>query len=346
MSVVFPSLAAFVALACAGVVGRDALRRPRPERVVWFVAFLVFFVAAAAEVVGAALGWTPALARIYYLAGAVLVVGFLALGEAYLLWPSRMPALTPGLTLLVAAIAATVVWGAQVDAARLSEDGWRAIDRGPALVALAIGINAGGTLVLVGGALYSAAKSRSASRWNRKAVGCLLIAFGAILVAMGGSLTRLGRPEYLYVAMSAGIAIIFAGVVLTRPTTATARSRQRTGELVARDDEGLRFIAERLLPMDEVGIAEACRQWSAAPVVGDALGREQAHQTWALRVLLADPSRERFDRLPLVVQTQVAELYGHVWSVSRQPERVETWAEARRPLAILRPTNQAEGEAR
>lgn len=346
MSAVFPAVAAGVALACAVVVGWDALKRPRPERVVWFVAFLVFFVAAGAEVAGAALGWSPTLARVYYLAGAVLVVGLLALGEAYLLWPNRMPAATPGVALLVVAIAATVVWSAPVDAARLPEAGWHALERGRALVLLAVSINAGGTLVLVGGALYSAATFRANDGWNRRVAGCVLIALGAVLVALGGSLTRFGRPEYLYLAMSAGIAVIFAGVLLTRPARGRGRTAPRAGAAAAGDDEGLRFIAERLLPLHDEAIAEASRRWSAAPIAGDVLSREQARQTWALRVLLVEPARARFDGLPLVVQAQLADLYTHVWSETGALGRAESGAGARRPLAILRPVNDVEGEAR
>ena len=84
-------MAAVIAAICAAFVGWDALRRPRPERVIWAAAFLLFTVAAACEVIGSAIGWSPTLARVYYLTGAVLVVGVLALGELYLLLPGRMP---------------------------------------------------------------------------------------------------------------------------------------------------------------------------------------------------------------------------------------------------------------
>jgi hypothetical protein len=363
MIVAFPAAAALIALGCAAVVGWDALKRPRPERVVWFVAFLVFAVAAAAEVVGATLGWNPALARVYYLAGAVLVVGLLALGEAYLLWPARMPAVAPGIALLIVAIAATAVWSAPVDSARLPAIGWHALERGPALVALSVSINAGGTLVLVGGALYSAFRSRATAGWSRRAASCLLIAAGAILVASGGTLTRLGLPEYLYLAMSAGIAVIFAGVLLTRPTARQAGSRSflRTAMGPERHtsppsaglrrpdsqaDEGLRFIAGHLLSLDDVDVADACHRWSATPIEGDALTREQAKQTWELRVQLEEPAKDRFDRLPLVVQAQLADLYWNVWSGDLQRRSAGSGAGTRRSLAILRPANEAEGEAR
>ena len=94
--IVFPAIAAIVALCCAMFVGWDALRRPRPERAIWTVAFLVFAIAAACEVVGAAVGWSSSWRELYYLTGAVLVVGILALGEVYLLLPDHVPAIVPG----------------------------------------------------------------------------------------------------------------------------------------------------------------------------------------------------------------------------------------------------------
>src|SRR5918998_3609284 len=150
--IALPATAALLAGLCAALIGWDSLRRPSPERVTWSVAFLMFTVAAACEVIGSAVGWTPALARVYYLTGAVLVVGVLALGELYLLLPGRMPSVTPGVSLLIVAVAATAVWSAPIDSTRLPVVGWQALERGPFLVALAVTINACGTVVLVGGA--------------------------------------------------------------------------------------------------------------------------------------------------------------------------------------------------
>ena len=337
--IAFPAIACLLALACAGCVGWDAVRRPRPERVLWALAFVVFAMAAGAEVLGAILGWNPSLARIYYLTGAVLVVGILALGELYLLWPQCMPAVTPGIALLLVTVAVTAVWSAPMDAALVQIEGWQAIERGPFLMALTVTMNAGGTLVLVGGALYSAWTLRSKDDAGRRAVGCVLIALGAVTVALGGTLTRFGRPEYLYVAMALGIALIFAGVLLTRSTgvqrstgvssgiadddshhhSPRARlislpSQPGTALMPATSGEGIRFVAESLLPQEADAIADACRRWSASPVGGDTLSRDQAHQVWALRVRLPEEARSRYDQLPLPVQAQLAELYDQVWS--------------------------------
>lgn len=336
--IALPAAAAVIAAICAAVVGWDALRRPKPERVIWAGAFLLFMIAAACEVIGSATGWSPILARIYYLTGAVLVVGVLALGELYLLLPSRMPAITPGASLLIVAISATAVWSAPIASARLATAGWQALERGPFLIALAATLNAGGTVVLAGGALYSAWKLRAVGGSGRRAAGCVLIAVGTIVVASGGTLTRFGRPEYLYLPMTLGIAIIFSGVALTRqpqsPLTAPRRApliplpaRPHSVRPVTADGgEGARYVVERLLPLADAEIAETCRRWSATPLDGDAMNRVQARQVWALRLALPEDARSRFDALPVGVQAQLAELYAEVWSAGTSVVRDERGA--------------------
>jgi hypothetical protein len=333
--IALPAAATIIAAICAAIVGWDALRRPRPEHVIWAGAFLLFMVAAACEVVGAATGWNPILARVYYLTGAVLVVGVLALGELYLLLPGRMPSITPGVSLLIVAMSATAVWSAPIDSARLATAGWQALERGPFLVALAATINAGGTMVLAGGALYSAWKLRAAGGSGRRAAGCVLIAVGTVVVALGGTLTRFGRPEYLYLPMTLGIAIIFSGVALTRqpqsPPAPTRRtplvplpSRTHSVRPVSADgDKGIRYVVERILPLEDAEIAAACRRWSATPMDGDAMNRSQARQVWTLRLGLPAEARARFDALPIGVQAQLAEIYAEVWSAGTSVARDE-----------------------
>jgi hypothetical protein len=338
--IAFPLFATLVALACAAFLGRDAIERPRPERIIWALAFLVFAVAAGSEVAGSALGWSAPLTRVYYLSGAVLVVGFLALGELYLLFPNRMPAVTPGLTLLVVAVAISTVWSAPVDAASLRTHGWAAIERGPALVALAATINAGGTIVLVAGALYSWWRLRGATVTKQRALGCLLIAAGTIVVAAGGTLTRFGHREYLYFAMALGIAIIFAGVMLTRgkprarfrssgeAAIADLDGSPRRARLIplpsghaqsggmAQATPGIEFIITNLLLLQDDQLEAACRNWSASAIDGNELTRDQAKQVWALRLALPEQFRGRFDGLPMRLQAQLAELEREVWSAA------------------------------
>jgi hypothetical protein len=337
--IVLPAAAAVIALACATITVLDALRRPKPESIAWTIAFGLFAVAAAAEVIGSTVGWSLALVRVYYLAGAVLVVGILALGELYFLLPGRMPPFVPGLALLVAAIAATAVWSAPINEAKLLSEGWGALERGPLLVALAASINAGGTLILAGGAIFSAWRLREHGAARRRAVGCILIAVGTLLVAAGGTLTRLGNREYLYLAMALGITVIFSGVMLTRARLASSAltngetrmnlaladvnarrmsliALPSTADASSRHDQGIAFIASRVLPLGVEEIIATCRQWSATIPASVDLSRVQARQVWALRLALPDDIRDRFDDLPLPVQAQLAELYFDVWSGS------------------------------
>ncbi len=334
--IAFPLLAMTFSVACASVSFWDAVRRPKPERIVWTIAFIVFAVAAGSEVMGSLSGWSPSLARVYYLAGAVLVVGLLGLGELYLLFGSRMPALTPGVTLLVITLAVTLVWGAPIDESRLESAGWSAIEKGPALIALAASINILGTLVLCGGALWSAWRLRSTPASIHRALGCALIALGAIVVALGGTLTRLGQREYLYLAMTVGTATIFAGILQTRraprQNDALQSSVQESAEIVGveprltllppalvdaarsrRGADAISYIVDVLLPLDEGELEQRVREWGATVDLRPPLSRLQATRVWTLRCELPVQERTHFDQLPLHLQAQIAELYTEVW---------------------------------
>lgn len=341
--VVLPLLAMTFSLACTAVCGWDAFRRPKPERIAWTIAFLLFAVAAGSEVAGTLTGWTPTLARLFYLTGAVLVVGLLGLGELYLLFGARLPSITPGVTLLVVALAATIVWGARVDDARLVTAGWTAIEKSPVLVALAASINILGTLVLCGGALWSAWTMRSSPAMAHRAIGCALIAAGAVIVAMGGTLTRLGQREYLYIAMTVGIATIFIGILQTRHTARDApleeTTRQAKDEMPepeprltllrspfydsargTRGGEAARYILDVILPLDAAEMQQLALDWGATVDIRPPLTRLQATRVWRLRRDLPVKDQPRWDRLPLGLQAQIAELYAEVWSESAAGE--------------------------
>jgi hypothetical protein len=64
--------------------------------------------------------------------------------------------------------------------------------------------------------MHSALVFKRRGIMRNRMVGCLLIAAGTLAVASGGTLTRLGSHQYLYVAMSLGIALIFAGYTRAR----------------------------------------------------------------------------------------------------------------------------------
>jgi len=225
--IAFPVLSSILSLLCAGVLARDARRRPRPDKVIWAIAFLMFALAAGGDAAGRSLGWAPWLARVYYSTGPALVVMFLAIGELYLLSPRVMARYGAGATVLLSAFWVAMVASAPIDQSRLAADGWEAIERGTVMVTVTVLINAIGTTIIVGGTGYSVWRFWRQGIMRNRMIGCACIALGTIAVGAGGTLTRLGHYEYLYIAMSVGVALIFAGVLWTRrPDVVVAGTRQ------------------------------------------------------------------------------------------------------------------------
>ncbi len=316
--VVLPALAAVLAFGCVIAIGRDALRRVSPDRIAWMIAFGLFGVAATAEVVGDTAGWNELLVRLYYVSGAVLVVGFLALGQLYLLAGRRISRFAPGVALFLTAVSVSTVWGAPIDASRLEADGWDALTRTPGLKILAISVNSIGTLILIGGLVYSSIRFRQRGTNRNRMIGCLLIAGGTLTVAMGGTLTRLGSDQYLYIAMSAGIGLIFSGYLWTKRPDAVASAsptiREISSERARRTQSqlttpALDFIEGQLLGMTDEALTEECRIWSVPPRDIDSFSRSEARRAWSFRTRLNPDAQSAFDARPANLRLQLVELY-------------------------------------
>ena len=218
-----PTLALLVSLALAGATARRYLARRRTHELIWCSTFVSFALAAGCEVAGTAWGWTPLLARLYYLAGATLSVGYLAVGTLYLLAPRQIAFAALIVVLVQSTAAVLLVWRAPVDGDVLASAGWLALQKQGELVALAITINTLGTLIVVVGALVSAWLLWRGRGPAERAAGIGLIGAGTLVVALGGTLTRLGRHEYLYAAMAPGLLIIFCGYMIANRPLASQR---------------------------------------------------------------------------------------------------------------------------
>lgn len=339
--VVFPALACLISLACALTLARDARRRRTPDKIAWIISFALFSVAAGAEVAGSLIGWSPALVRTYYLAGAMLVVGFLGLGELYLVAPSRIARLGPGIALFMVAVAAALVLDAPIDSARMPAEGWHALERGPALVAVTVGLNGLGTAIVAGGAAYSAWQFWRRRIFRHRMIGCLLIAVGTLVVASGGTLTRFGQPEYLYIAMAIGVSIIFAGYLEARrrETPAVRDAAVFAGSLPvppgspqprftnghaaggAHGDPAIAFLIQLLSLGSADAIAERCAFWSIEPETAAHFSREQARRVWSVRLRLPAVMHDALDQLPASTQNQVANLYLEVLAPGAEEAR-------------------------
>jgi hypothetical protein len=89
LSVLLSSAAALIALVMGLALIDQWRERRRTYQLVWAIGILMFGAASACEALGAASGWTPTLFKTWYLAGAVLNVGWLGLGTAFLLAKTR-----------------------------------------------------------------------------------------------------------------------------------------------------------------------------------------------------------------------------------------------------------------
>jgi hypothetical protein len=227
---VLPLAAALVAVAFAGLVGKEFVARRRPYLAAWAVALLMFAAASFAAFLGILSGWTPGEFRVYWLLGAVLNVPYLALGELLLLIRDRR--MQTGLFLVIlfaTAFALNIVRTAAVDPAALlarelplGKDvfvgigGWTlyAPLRGGSSFAyrLAQYYSYPAYVILVAGAAWSAWRMRKAPHLRNRFLGTLGIAVGATIVAIGSGVgAGLDVVPVFSVGLALGIAVMFWG---------------------------------------------------------------------------------------------------------------------------------------
>ena len=208
------AVATAVTAACTVVVA-GRLRRPNPVRsafAAWTVGFALFTLANAALWDGAARGWSAAPFRLYYLAGGILVVAYLAVGELLLVLPGRRVSRVAAASMLFLTFAAVAaVLAARVDAAALDRAGATPPNGalvGPWPEVMAIALNATGTVILLAGTIASARRRRDPRP--------LLVAAGVGVIAAGSSATRLGSYTAFALAQAVGAALILLGLVTRR----------------------------------------------------------------------------------------------------------------------------------
>jgi hypothetical protein len=229
---ILPLSATIIAGAFAIVLlNRYFTTRKRPHELMWGIAFMLFALGAGCQVFAdAGGGWTPIIARLYYLTGAILNVGFLGVGTLYLLFSRRIANAGFVLVLLLSAVSIFVLFTVQVDASRLGDEaGWRAVTGfSDAPRWLAAIVNTLGTLLVAGGAIWSGVVFWRKRIMKGRMIGVFLLALGTIVVALGGTITGatgLHNHDYLYIAMVVGVVIMFVGYLQTiRPDLSTIRA--------------------------------------------------------------------------------------------------------------------------
>ncbi|HKP53385.1 MAG TPA: hypothetical protein VJ183_12135 [Chloroflexia bacterium] len=235
---ILPLSATVIAGAFAIVLlNRYLATRRRPHELMWGIAFLLFALGAGCQVFAdIGNGWTPTLARIYYLSGAILNVGFLGVGTLYLLFTRRIANIGFAAMVFLSVVSIYVLFTVPVDASRLGEEaGWRAVATlSPAPRWLAAISNTLGTILVAGGAIWSGVVFWRKRIMKGRMIGVFLLALGTLVVALGGTvtgLTGLRNHDYLYISMAVGAVIMFSGYLQTiRPDPSVVHSAKLTAE--------------------------------------------------------------------------------------------------------------------
>ena len=206
--VVLPALAALVAATFAVQLARQYAARRKPHALAWALALALFGLASTAVTVGVGPGWSPAVFGVYWIAGALLNVPLLAVGQLLLLDPRRaalwwtvggLAALWSVLFTVMAPFDTAVL--ADATAANQIPLGKEVLG-GTTAYALIRPFNLT-FLVVVVGSVWSAVRSR---RW-----GVLLIALGVTIAAAGSSFVRVGNGEWFSILLAAGVTVMYGG---------------------------------------------------------------------------------------------------------------------------------------
>jgi drug/metabolite transporter (DMT)-like permease len=187
-------------------------RSGRPALLAWTIGLALFTVAALAGALAQRGGATETEYRAFYLFGGILNVAWLALGTVLLVAPRLARAS------LVAVIALTVVSAYAVFTTPVNLQ--IALDTGKGfpdgslpriLAAIGSGV---GSIVLIGGALWSAWVFLRKRHNGRRALSNIVIAIGVIIIAAGGTVTFTGANGILEYTNLAGLCVMFAGFLL------------------------------------------------------------------------------------------------------------------------------------
>ena len=225
---VLPLLATVIAWEFALALARRWRASRRPYLRSWALSLFFFAAGAAFLWYGEAFGWSGPVFRGFYICGALLSVPWLAMGELELLMSPRVTRVLL-FFLVVFSLDAAIVVGASsfVDAKVVSgfalpagKDYFGALPRVLVVVA-----NAVGTLVVVGGTLWSGLRSRGGGAAARARFrGTLVITLGVLVAAAGGALTFLSKVNGQAATLAAGVAVMYAGFVLASRRPGTHRA--------------------------------------------------------------------------------------------------------------------------
>ena len=207
-----PYVTAAVAAAFTIAVAMRYARSRRIALLAWTIGLAMFTVAALAGALAQSGDATATEYRVFYLFGGILNVAWLALGSVIIVAPRfTMTALALVVLLTLVSIPAVFMTPVNVQVALDTGKGFPDGSLPRILAAIGSGV---GSVVLIGGALWSAWVFLRRRHNGRRALSNIVIALGVIVVAVGGTVTFTGAHGILEYTNLAGLAVMFAGFLL------------------------------------------------------------------------------------------------------------------------------------
>jgi hypothetical protein len=234
------ALAAFAGLVAAGfaLVTADRWHRRRlTHHGAWTIAMVLFAVGSFALWWATSTGWSEGVFRVFFTAGAVLNVAWLALGSVALLAGDRIAIPLRRVVALLSAFAIGVMAVAPTKKVFVASEFPQARDHFGVLPRVLAAVGSGvPALVIILGAVWSITRvltkrspALTGSRRtltitpSRLVLSNAFIAAGTLVLSASGSLAgRLGEEQAFTVTLSAGVLILFVGFMIP---TASPRAR-------------------------------------------------------------------------------------------------------------------------
>ncbi len=226
------------------------LRRRRPHDGAWSFSLFLFALGSLALWWAEARDWSLGSFRIFFLAGAVLNVPWLALGTVYLLFGPRIGYVTKQWLIGLSGVAVGVVLIAPT---KTQDLGQQALPQGSELFGVAPRVFAAvgsgvAAVVIIGGAVWSIIRvvrgrvpavgeaQRHITNARRHATSNTLIALGTLVLSGSGTLAgRMGEDRAFAITLLVGIVVLFSGfLVASTQASSSQRTAQQLAEGVAR----------------------------------------------------------------------------------------------------------------
>lgn len=207
-----PLATTFVSGAFALAVALRYMRKRRPSHLAWAIGLLLFAVAAFNGFLARSGGATETEYRLFYLFGAIANVAWLALGTVFIVTP-RYGRVALAAVAALTLIATYAVFATPVDLAVAVDTGRGFPDGSLPRVLAAIG-SGGGSIVLIGGALWSAWVFLRRRDQGRRALANVMIAVGVFIAAAGGTVAFTGASGVLELTNLLGVSVMFVGFLL------------------------------------------------------------------------------------------------------------------------------------